>query len=335
MNLARGLMIALDGCSVELSPPTVARSALTLMPKASTAMAMPFHLHTQAEPRGLIRPVALPDNLGLHGEDGSRFELKDLIRPGGNGVVFRAHRYSNKGAFLGPCAVKMLKKLDPTRVDRFDNETRVMGLLDSPRVSRIFGRGRVTLDGVDIPWAAIELGGRNLREEVEESAPLTVPELRKAVHEIGQAIQHVHEAGFIHRDLKPANFVLRRGRGSEAMMIDFGLAKRLAEDVSARPLDDFTEQMEFVGPVFYASPELLAYARNKKTVVDARSDIFQFGKVAWFLATGDVLAGIPSVRRDPTKGALRGVIMEILAEDPVDRPQSALDATTSLVRALG
>jgi eukaryotic-like serine/threonine-protein kinase len=109
------------------------------------------------------------------------------------------------------------------------------------------------------------------------------------------------------------------------MMIDFGIAKRTGEDVSGRPMDTFTKVAEFVGPVFFSSPELIEYAKDKSFQVDHRSDIFQLGKVVWYLATGKVSAGIPSKRECPAGGRLREIVIDAIDDDPDQRPKSARD----------
>jgi serine/threonine protein kinase len=40
------------------------------------------------------------------------------------------------------------------------------------------------------------------------------------------AIEKLHDHGFIHRDIKPSNFVVGKGKASKQVyMVDFGLAK--------------------------------------------------------------------------------------------------------------
>lgn len=115
-------------------------------------------------------------------------------------------------------------------------------------------------------------------------------------------------------------------------MIDLGIAKRVDEDVSARPLDRFTTQQEFVGPVFFSSPELIAYASDKSQPVDRRSDLFQLGKVLWFLATGRIAAGIPFRRDCPADGKIWDIVMGLLPDNPSDRPNHASDVRLALSR---
>ncbi len=177
----------------------------------------------------------------------------------------------------------------------------------------------------------MDLCGANLRQHVQDFGVLPLRMLRPIAYQLCDAIQHVHERDLIHRDLKPANLVWADDDGASGVvkLIDFGIAKFNGEDVSARPLDDFTKTYDFVGPVFFSSPELIAYADDKKHPVDHRSDLFQLGKILWFLATGRILAGIPAARHDPTGGALHLLVSSLIADDPDDRPDSA-----NVIRAL-
>ena len=277
----------------------------------------------------LLSRIDLPDS--LPGPEGTTFRLRHAVRQGGNGVVFEARQFGDSENLVQTCAVKFLKDRDDTRVDRFNNEVRVLESLNCPRISASYGSGAVRLGTHDVPWVAMELGGMNLREHVDQSGPLPARSLVPVLLQIVDALDHLHEQGFIHRDIKPANFVWDPGGANDVLMIDFGLAKRTGEDVSARPLDDFTKHMEFVGPVFFSSPELIAYASNKATPVDHRSDLFQFGKVAWFLATGTISAGVPSRKLCNMNGSLWDIVMLLLADDPSDRPASAKDVRELLL----
>lgn len=240
---------------------------------------------------------------------------------GGNGVVFECDVLGGLG--VAKCAVKVLKQQDDIRRDRFNNEVRIQAALNHPRISKFFDNGEFAIDGFDIPWMAMELGGENLRSHVQKRGPLETPALIQACQDICEALGHLHEQDMIHRDVKPDNFVLDLTATGHVKMIDFGIAKYIGEDISARPLDQLTQHLEFVGPVFYSSPELVAYARDKRHPVDHRSDLFQAAKVIWFLATGNVTAGVPSRKSCPFGGKLRDALLDTLSDDPEDRPASA------------
>ena len=261
----------------------------------------------------------------LTGQRKSSFSLGRAVKGGGNGVVFEARNQSQRATL--ECAIKILRRQDASRLDRFANEVSIQGVLDHPGIAKLFDHGEFEAGGYTIPWAAIELGGDNLRQDVEAQGALPTPKLLEVALDMCAALGHLHQKKIIHRDVKPENFVWQHGK---VLMIDFGIAKYIGEDVAQRPLDQFTQQMEFVGPVFFSSPELIEYARDKSYPVDQRSDLFQLAKVIWYLATTRVLAGIPSRRLCPLGGKLHDVLYECLHEDPGDRPSTAAELATLL-----
>jgi serine/threonine protein kinase len=263
----------------------------------------------------------------LYGNDGRCFKLRQAVKSGGNGVVFEATCFAPDGKDEGLCAVKLLKELSDIRQDRFDNEVRILSDLDSPNITKVFGYGRQALGAqqIDVPWMAMSLGDQNLRHYLDQNkAPLDPLSAINVGIQLCAAVEHIHSKGIIHRDLKPANLVWATDEDRENIfLIDFGIAKYVGEDVSARKMDDLTSLHEFVGPANFASPELLAYARDKTHPVNTHSDLFQIGLILWFLATNQVVAGIPSRKRDPTDGALHEIVTQLLAMDPEDRIQTA------------
>ncbi len=276
--------------------------------------------------------------LGKNGQALGRFNLPDEI-PGGSavyklhfagpggksGVIFHASKAS-AGRPDEACAVKLLRMQEPTRIDRFDNEIRVLRSLSSPHIVKYHDDGLVAVQSQadastqDLRWLAMELGGTNVRQFVEDRGPLGIHSLKAATTDICTAASHLHAKGFVHRDINPDNLVSRRGSQS-LLLTGFGMAKRIGEDSSTRPMDRFSQVQEFAGPVSFSSPELIKYAADKKHPVDHRSDIFQIGKVLWFLATGTVTAGIPSKKDCPAQGRLRDIVIQLVDEDPDNRIQ--------------
>ena len=257
----------------------------------------------------------------VSGELGGVFRLQRSVRGGGNGIVFEARPMRGLKDAPARVAVKLLRQQDDSRLDRFANEVRILRTLDHQHIARFFDFGHVDLgSGFKVPWVAMDLGEGNLREHVQTKGPLSPPELLSVGVQICDALEHLHSRDLIHRDVKPDNFVWF---GEGIRMIDFGIAKFVGEDVSGRPLDQFTQHMEFVGPVFFSSLELIAYAGNKKHPLDHRSDLFQLGKVLWLLSTGTISAGVPSRRQCPLNGQLHDVVMSLLNDDPADRLATA------------
>lgn len=87
------------------------------------------------------------------------------------------------------------------------------------------------------------------------------------VSRICRALEYAHSS-IVHRDLSPENILINKQ--GVAKLTDFGVAVAISSGVN-----------DFAGKLQYMSPEQLA-----KQKVDARSDIFAMGLIAYQLATG-------------------------------------------------
>lgn len=94
------------------------------------------------------------------------------------------------------------------------------------------------------------------------------------LRQAAEALQVVHQAGFIHRDVCPRNLILTGDR-EDLKLIDFGLA------VPATP--DFMQPGNRTGTPNYMAPELV---RRRPT--DQRLDVFAFGVTAYEICTGEL-----------------------------------------------
>jgi eukaryotic-like serine/threonine-protein kinase len=261
----------------------------------------------------------LPDY--IDGKDGGRFRLGKSRSATRHGVVFESECSRAVKGMNGLCAVKFLAQQDEVRYDRFQNELRIMRMLDHKHIAKFLDAGEVEFEAAfRAPWLAMELGKQNLRQYVEKIGKVEPKHLIHLSIQICDALEHVHSKEIIHRDIKPENFIVV---GSDIKMIDFGIAKLTGEDVSGRPMDRLTLTTEFVGPLFFSSPEMIAYADDKSVRVDHRSDLFQMAKVLWFMATGQISAGVPSAKKCPHKGRYHGIVNRLLNDDADDRQNSA------------
>jgi serine/threonine-protein kinase len=150
----------------------------------------------------------------------------------------------------------------------------------------------------------------------------------EVARQICAGLAAAHDRGVVHRDLKPAN-VMIDGRG-RARIADFGLAGALGADDGLRG-----------GTPAYMSPEQLAGSET-----GVRSDLYALGLVLYELYTGkrafagDSLADIRRARdRGPTSPSslvddldpmVERVIKRCLADDPAQRPATALAVAASL-----
>jgi serine/threonine-protein kinase len=280
---------------------------------------------------GLRREVRRARQLG-------QYTLAERLGEGGMGVIYRARH----AMLRRPTAVKLLRpeRVKETDLVRFEREVQLTAGLSHPNTVSIYDFGR-TPDGV-FYYAMEYLEGLDLGQLVDDEG--SQPEAR-VVHILKQvlgALAEAHAVGLIHRDIKPSNIILceRGGLPDVAKVVDFGLVKELGAP------DDFTRDNALVGTPLYLAPEAI-----RSLTVDARSDLYSLGAVAYFLLTGTrVFEGKtvvevcshhlhtppepPSQRLGrPVERALEAWVLACLEKDPARRPQTAAAAAEILERS--
>jgi serine/threonine protein kinase len=209
---------------------------------------------------------AVPDAIGP-------YRIESELGRGMMGVVYKARDTRSKR----PVALKLIRMAFAVSEEqkasferRFMEEAEITKRLDHPGIVRVYEIGRDPEQNA--PFIAFEyLEGQTLAEMLEQGA-LPWRTALLIVARVAEALEHAHRQGIIHRDIKPANvMVLHNG---EPKIMDFGLAKR---DAGL----ELTSTGQFLGTPLYMSPE---QALGRK--VDARTDIFSLGSVAYTLLTG-------------------------------------------------
>ncbi|MFB9721045.1 glycoside hydrolase family 6 protein [Planobispora longispora] len=174
--------------------------------------------------------------------------------------------------------------------------------------------------------------GPSLERAVQTGGPLTGSSLDGLAVSIAVALRAIHGAGIVHRDLKPSNVLLSP---VGPRVIDFGVA-RLADNRSQ-------VSSVLVGTPGYMSPEQV-----KGEPITAASDVFAWGGVMVFAATGHGPFGTGAVpallyrvaHDEPDLTGIRGPLLPLvaaaLAKNPADRPtpQNLLDALSAGSEAL-
>ncbi len=256
----------------------------------------------------------------------NKLRIEELVGTGGMGVVYRA---THLGLHI-PVAVKVLhgelqRDLDFCR--RFQAEALAASRLDHPNLTRVLDFGQEP-DG--LVYIAMEfLDGVDLRTELARRQPFALARIVDLLSQVCAGLSHVHARGIVHRDLKPDNLLLVAGHNDEGQAIevakvcDFGIA--LMRGASAQ---------ELVGTPEYMSPEQCAGEE-----LDARSDVYACGVLAYEMATGRTpfegqshaaifnlhmhVAPTPPSKVRPVDARLEAIILKALAKDPSERQQSA------------
>ncbi|MCP3959177.1 MAG: serine/threonine protein kinase [bacterium] len=219
-----------------------------------------------------------PPVLALDSAQGLRvgaYEIERRIGRGGMGTVYSATRADE--LFQKRVAIKLLRRdVESSEiVRRFHAERQILAALEHPSIARLIDGG-TTDDGR--PYLVMEhVEGRPIDEfcDVHE---LSIPERLDLFRSVCAAVQFAHRNLVVHRDLKPSN-ILVTGEG-EPKLLDFGIAKLLAPELSAGTIAAAETVMRAMTPD-YASPEQIL----GKPVTTA-SDVYSLGVLLYLLLAG-------------------------------------------------
>ncbi len=305
-----------------------------------TSMFLPTAIAAAAAIVGSRVVSELSEQAGRAEELGS-YRLVELLGHGGMGEVWRAeHRMLARDA-----AIKLVRggtdASGREMMARFEREAKATAALRSPHTVQLYDFGRSD-DGA-FYYVMELLEGFTLEEIVRRFGPLPAGRVVHLLRQVCHSLAEAHAAGLVHRDIKPGNiFVARYGGDPDFVkVLDFGLVKTLAASAA-----DLTQAGLLAGTPAFMPPEM-ALGR----AVDGRTDLYALGAVGYTLLTGVPVferktaletihdhastPPIPPSRRvaTPVPADLERVILDCLAKEPDERPESAraLDALLAAI----
>jgi serine/threonine-protein kinase len=239
-----------------------------------------------------------------------------------------------------PVAVKVVHPdlaVHTSITQRFLAEARMIARLRHPSIVAVHTAGEAT--GV-FYYVMDYVPGESLRQRLTREGKLPVAEVGRIVADLADALHSAGQAGLVHRDVKPENILLDEAT-SRAMLADFGIARAMAAD----PDGARTGQGVAVGTPTYMSPEQAA-----GDSVDARSDLYALGVVAFEILTGrppfrgQTAAAVATMHlseqptpvdtlRPDAPPQLTRAIMRSLAKDPAERWQTGAELRSALLDA--
>ena len=267
---------------------------------------------------------------------GKQFGLYQIVAPlgeGGMAAVYKAYQPSMERYV----AVKVLPRQIADSAEfiaRFKREARMLAQLQHPHILPVFDYGES--DGYTYIVMSFVQGGT--LADLLKTRRMSLPEIRRMMTQIGDALGYAHMRGMIHRDVKPSN-VLIDERGN-CLLTDFGLARMTEASVH------LTSSGAIMGTPAYMSPE-----QGAGTKLDGRSDIYSLGVILYEMITGQVpysaetpiavvlkhIQGpLPSARKlaPELPEELELVLLKSLAKSPTDRYQNAEDFVQAIRLAI-
>jgi serine/threonine-protein kinase len=259
-----------------------------------------------------------------------RYDVQRELGRGGMATVFLARDVRHDRAV----AIKVLARdvVATSGADRFLHEIRIAARLTHPHVLGVHDSGEA--DGL-LYYVMPYVDGETLRARMTRDGSLPITDAIRLVRELADALAYAHANGVVHRDLKPENVLLS---GGHAVVADFGIAKALAAATQgeAGTVSRLTATGVSLGTPAYMAPEQAVGDQS----TDHRADLYSLGVVAYEIVTGAhpfsgrtahaiVTAHLTETparlrsRRVETPAALDALVMQLLAKDPANRPQTA------------
>ena len=166
--------------------------------------------------------------------------------------------------------LELVRSIDA--LTRFQRELDAIERLHHPNVVRALGHGSLD-DGR--PYLVLEyVEGPSLREVIHDRGPTPPSEMLTILEPLCDALTVAHAAGLVHRDVKASNVILAKQHGVlRPVLLDFGLVK-LIDQVGP----GLTSSRSMLG-----TPAAMAPEQMRGQPVDARTDVYAFGALAYHL----------------------------------------------------
>lgn len=268
-----------------------------------------------------------------------RYRVESRLGSGGFGSVYVA-RHVETG---GRVAVKLLRTQaleDEQSVKRFYIEAQNTHQLQHPNTIRVSDFGR-TDDGV--LYLMMEfVEGKPLSKVLKQEGVLDPGRVVRILEQVLKSLGEAHQRQIVHRDVKPDNIMLidQFGERDFVKVLDFGISRAL-EGTGASTH----------GPI--GTPRYMAPEQWRGEGVDPRADLYALGGIAYRMLVGSgpfevgdagpaqAMAFMRAHLEQPLEPVLQArpgacpeplarLVERMLAKDPDERPQTALELVEAL-----
>ncbi|WP_135228580.1 protein kinase domain-containing protein [Deinococcus fonticola] len=313
-----------------------------IKPLQAQPAAKPMRLQRTAKPATRSGNKTRHTTPTLHGGttdlNFQEYEVLDRVGVGGMGSVYRARRRQD-GRVVALKVPQEKYLADAKFVKRFYREAEVLKRFNHPNIVKVYDYRMQDPEH----YIAMEfLDGESL-EHLLEDRPLTFGQSVQMLRAMADALRHIHMQNVVHRDIKPANVMVLKHAFNEkgelreggVKLMDFGIAV-------GKVLTRLTMTGARVGTPIYMAPE-----QAKGNRVDARSDVYSLGLLAYEMVTGQtafkgsyeavVHQQVFESPKPPKQvnlevpGQLSDLILDMIEKDPAQRP--TLDSVIARIDA--
>lgn len=270
--------------------------------------------HRAVEQKHFLEGTPLPaaNQAALAGQTIGAYRLLSPLGEGGMGTVWLAER--SDGRFERRVAVKFLRFSVASQggAERFKREGRFLGQLAHAHIAELIDAG-VTANGE--PYLVLEHVEGEPIDEYCDQRRLEVEARVRIFLDVLSAVAQAHANLIVHRDLKPSNLVVRSD--GQVKLLDFGIAKLLAEDENSAAVTTLTQQGGGALTPQYAAPEQVTGG-----AVTTATDVYALGGLLYLLLTGQHPAG-------PRRHSAADLVKAIVDTEPLRPSDAAAEAKTS------
>jgi len=259
-----------------------------------------------------------------------RYQVANCLHSGSASTVFLCRDLKTPARLL---ALKTLSKKFPrtsSQAKRIREEMLLSMSIEHPNIVRVLDY----IEEPDFVGFSMEFApGGDLALFLSQYHRLSISHAVDLILQVARGLCAIHSAGLIHRDLKPENILIFGER--EFKIADFGIASLLGNS-------SVFDQEELECTPHYVSPEMLQTGE-----VTPKLDLYSLGVVAYEALTGlcpyNGAGSIETLRKHLTLDlvppsqlvgqcpeVLSKIVMRLLARDPSDRFDSALELVEEL-----
>lgn len=216
------------------------------------------------------------------GEPIGKFDCLAELGKGACSTILKVRRLADSKVY----ALKVVAMRDPDDikyVEQSEHEFRIASKLDHPNLVKVYA--------FEEDKGLFRVKGSRLLLEYVDGLPLSecrdlpIKQLITIAADAAAALRHMHKRGVFHADVKPANIMVT-AKG-DVKLIDYGLAWRDGDNK-----DRVQGTLEFLAP-----------EQAKRKVVNAKTDIFNFGATMYRIFTGKSIP--PEFRQRGSSGIER------------------------------